>query len=521
MRQLVKTWRSFDHSTITPRQAKKIYATNQYKQELIDELAREGQELSLYQSGDFSDLCRGGHIDNPQELKYFKLLSLAGAYWRGDEQNNMLTRIYGTAFFSKAELDKYVWQQEEAKKRDHRKLGKELSLFTISQAVGPGLPIWLPKGNVIREELESWAKSTEKDWGYQHVATPHITKSDLYYTSGHLPYYKNDMFPPMVLDDNNEYYLKPMNCPHHHMVYASSPRSYRELPLRLAEYGMCYRYEASGELFGLMRVRSLDINDAHIYCTREQAVEEFVSVMKLHQHFYLNLGITDYHLELALRDPEDTKKYHGNQQMWQDAESLMRQAVSKVDIPMVEEVGSAAFYGPKIDFIIHSSIGREFAISTNQIDLFMGERFGLTYTDSQGESKTPVIIHRAPLGSHERFIGFLIEHFGGSFPVWLSPVQAVVIPIGEDHIVYAKLVSEKLKSAGVRIELSDQAESMQKRIRIAEKQKIPYMLVVGDKEAQSDAVSVRARGKTDLGSLKIDAFIDQITQNIKSKSLKL
>lgn len=520
MQKLVGSWTAFARQEITAAQAKKHYANNPYKQELIADIVADNQPLSLYHSGDFTDLCRGGHIDNPaKQLKHFKLLSIAGAYWRGDEKNAMLTRIYGTAFFTKQDLDQHLWQIEEAKKRDHRKLGKELELFTVSEDIGPGLAMWLPKGTVIKEELETWAKQTETTWGYQRVSTPTITKEGLYHTSGHLPYYQADMYPPMELDDGQKYYLKPMNCPHHHMIYKSRPRSYKELPLRLAEYGLCHRYEASGELFGLMRVRGLDMNDAHIYCTHDQAAEEFTTVMKLHEYYYKTLGIEHYHLEMALRDPAKKDKYHGDEAMWAQAEQLMRQAVSQVDIKMVEEEGSAAFYGPKIDFIVHSSIGREFAVSTNQIDLYMGDRFQLKYAAPDGSEQTPAIIHRAPLGSHERFIGFLIEHYAGAFPVWLSPIQAVIIPISEKQQGYADQISHTLREQGVRVENWHEAESMQKRIRKAEQQKIPYMLVVGDKEIASNQVAVRQRGQADLGTMALATFLTKITQEIADKSL--
>ena len=363
MHQLAKSWKTFQKFHVTKEQAQEEFADNSYKLELIEEFAGEGQGLTIYQSGAYRDLCRGGHIKTPsKDLQHFKLLSVAGAYWRGDSKNKMLTRIYGTIFPSAVELADHLSKLQEAKDRDHRKIGKELELFTISDQVGPGLILWLPNGHTLKEQLENFAKDTEKHWGYQRVTTPSITKSGLYYTSGHLPYYQGDMYPPMKLEEGEEYFLKPMNCPHHHMIYAFRPRSYKELPLRLAEYGHCYRYEASGELFGLMRVRGFTQNDAHIYCTQEQAVEEFVNVMKLHEFFYKTLGIENYHLVLALRDPQNKQKYHGDETMWQKAEELMRQAVAQVDIPMVEEIGSAAFYGPKIDFVIHSSIGREFAI---------------------------------------------------------------------------------------------------------------------------------------------------------------
>jgi threonyl-tRNA synthetase len=520
MHEIAKNWKEFKRIEVSAKEAKKEWNNNQYKKELIEELEKNGEQITFYQSGNFTDLCKGGHTDHPdKELKHFKLLSIAGAYWRGNEKNKMLTRIYGTAFATKEELEKFLWQKEEAKKRDHRKLGKELELFTIRDEVGPGLIIRLPKGNVIREELIQWAHQTEKERGYQHVATPHITKENLYFTSGHLPYYEKDMFPPMILDNNEKYYLKPMNCPHHHMVYDARPRSYRELPLRLAEYGMCYRYEASGELFGLMRVRSLEINDSHIYCTEEQAVEEFVNVMKLHEYYYKTLGINEYHLELALRDPNDKKKYHGNEQMWEKAEHLMREACKQVDIPMVEEEGSAAFYGPKIDFIIHSSVGREFAISTNQIDLYMGEQFHLSYTDQKGNEQIPVIIHRAPLGSSERFIGFLIEHYAGAFPVWLSPVQVKLIPISERHVEYARSVVVELARQNIRVELDDRSERMQAKIREATLQKIPYIGILGDKEMQqsTQSITIRTREGKDLGLLSLNAFSDLLKKDIEKK----
>jgi threonyl-tRNA synthetase len=516
MKEIIKTWKGFEKKDVTTEEAKEFYKDNEYKIELIEEFSGEGKNLTFFNSGNYSDLCRGGHVGHPEsEIKHFKLLSVAGAYWRGSEKNKMLTRIYGTAFSTKVELDNYLENLELAKKYDHRKLGQELELFTISEKVGQGLVLWMPKGNVIKEQIENWAKKTEEEWGYKRVTTPNITKSGLYHTSGHLPYYKDDMYPPMKLDDSEEeYFLKPMNCPHHHMIFDATQHSYRDLPLRLAEYGTCYRYESSGELFGLMRVRGFAQNDSHIYCTEEQAVEEFVKVMKLHEYYYKTLGINDYHLELALRDPKNTDKYHGNEEMWIKAEKLMREAVKQVDIPMVEEIGSAAFYGPKIDFIIHSKIGREFAISTNQIDLFMGDRFGLKFTDKDGKEKTPVIIHRAPLGSHERFIGFLIEHFGGAFPTWLSPVQVKILPISEKHLGYANEVLKNLKEAGIRVELDERSETLGNKIRNAQNEKIPYMLVLGDKEIENKEVSVRNRAGEN-STMQLSNFIGIIKDEIE------
>ena len=509
MREILPSWKSFERIDVSPAEAKKEFHGNLYKLELIEELVKNKEKISIYQSGGFRDLCRGGHTDQPSvDLKNFKLLSLAGAYWRGDERNSMLTRIYGTVFPTEEELKKHLAQLELAKERDHRKLGRELELFTVSEEVGPGLILWLPK-------------ETESAWGYQRVTTPHITKSGLYHTSGHLPYYQDDMYPPMKLKDGGEYYLKPMNCPHHHLIYASRSRSYRELPLRLAEYGTCYRYEAAGEIFGLLRVRGFSQNDAHIYCTPEQAVAEFVAVMKLHEHYYRSLGITDYYLEMGLRDPKKTTKYHGDEKMWKLAEKMMREAVSKLDIKMIEKAGSAAFYGPKIDFIIRSSTGREFATSTNQIDLYMGDRFNLKYADKDGKEKTPVIIHRAPLGSHERFIGFLIEHFGGEFPVWLSPVQAIVIPISEKFTAYGRKVSEALKSKGIRSQLDDRDEKMQAKIRDAQLQKVPYMLVVGEREEKAKSAAVRLRSGKDLGAKTVTEITETIKQIATSRIIDL
>ena len=541
MHEIVKSWKSFERLEVSNNEAMKQFSNNPYKQELIKEFVKDGQKLTFYKSGDYWDLCRGGHVESPLHLKgvirHFKLLSIAGAYWRGDEKNKMLTRIYGTCFPTKEELDKYLWQQEEAKKRDHRKIGEKLELFTISEKVGQGLILWLPNGTIIKDELEKFAKKTEKDWGYLRVSTPVITKSGLYYTSGHLPFYKNDMYPPMKLDDKEEYYLKPMNCPHHHMIYDSKSRSYKELPLRLAEYGACYRYEASGELFGLMRVRGMTQNDAHIYCTIEQAVDEFVDVMKLHEYYYKLLGITEYHLELALRDPKNKEKYHGGEKMWKLAEDLMRKAVSKTKIKLVEQIGNAAFYGPKIDFIVKSSIGREFAVSTNQIDLFMAKRFNLKYIDKKGKEQTPVIIHRAPLGSHERFIGFLIEHYAGAFPLWLSPVPGAILPISDKQLTYSTKVKELLEKAGLRVELSAENKTIGAKIRESSLQKIPYMIIIGAEEIrrstilsnhkqlrgaegtqdQQDKVyiSIRTREGKDFGMVNLYEFIEKLKKQIE------
>jgi len=521
MREILPKWKKFTYKEVTLAEAKKLFKLNPYKVEMAIQFAGENKKLTTNNPGDFLDLCKMTHVSNPsEEMRHFKLLSVAGAYWHGDAKNQMLTRIYGTAWPNQKDLNEYLAKLELAKKNDHRKLGKLLELFTVSDQVGQGLILWLPKGNLIKEEVENWAKQTEKDWGYQRVTTPNIGKTSLYKTSGHLPYYKNDMYPIMKGGKNEEYILKPMNCPHHHQIYAAKKRSYKDLPLRLAEYGTCYRYEASGELFGMMRVRGFSQNDAHIYCTEEQTVKEFVDVMKLHQYYYKTLGINKYHLELALRDPKDKSKYHGNEAMWQKAEGLMRLAVKQVDIPMVTQIGNAAFYGPKIDFIVESSIGREFAISTNQIDLFMGTRFELKYTDTDGKNKTPVIIHRAPLGSHERFIGFLIEHFGGAFPLWLAPVQTIIVPISEKHVLFGRKLLKELKLLNLRVELDDRSESLGAKIRDAATQKIPYLLILGDKEIAAGKVAVRQRGKKDLGLMTITQFTDKIQEEIQEKKIQ-
>jgi threonyl-tRNA synthetase len=525
MQKLINLNLKMERVEISEKEAQEIFKNNPYKLEWVNLILERKEPLSIYKMIDSEgkvhdlDLCSGPHLESTKNIKSFKLIKIAGAYWHGDEKNKMLSRIYGVAFPSNEELDKYLWQVEEAKKRDHRVLGEKLNLFAISEEVGRGLVLWLPNGNIIKEELETWAKKTEATWGYKRVTTPNITKAGLYYTSGHLPYYKDDMYPPMKFDDGEEYYLKPMNCPHHHMIFKARQKSYKDLPLRLAEFGTCYRYEASGQLFGLMRLRGFTQNDSHIYCTVEQAVDEFLEVMKLHEYYYKALGINKYHLVLSLRDPKNLHKYHGDEKMWELAEKLMREAVKKTNLEMVEDVGGAAFYGPKIDFVIHSSIGREFAISTNQIDLFMGERFKLKYIDQDGKEQTPVIIHRAPLGSHERFIGFLIEHFGGAFPLWLSPVQAVLIPISEKQEAYAKKIESELKNAGLRVENWNQSESMQKRIKLAQEQKIPYMVILGGKEEEQGKISLRKRDGTQENFINLADFITRLKSEIEQKTI--
>ncbi len=502
MKKLLNVWTEFTHEEVSAEKARELFAGNQYKLELIDNLEKEGATITLYTcghstssgQGGFTDLCRGGHLEHPNKeisTDAFQLDRIAGAYWRGDEKNAMLTRIYGIAFESKEILDKYSADKVEAEKRDHRKLGAELDLFHFDESIGKGLPIWLPKGNIIKEELENWAKETERKWGYQRVTTPIITKEDLFYTSGHLPLYKDSMYAPIQIEDEN-YYIKPMNCPFHHKTFSARPKSYRDLPVRYAEYGWCHRYEDSGSLFGLMRVRGMQMNDAHIYVQREKAVEEFVQVIKMHEYFYKTLGINNYEMELALRDPNKLDKYHGEEQDWVDAEKMTIDAMEQSGVPYKVVNEGAAFYGPKMDFQVSSTIGRQFTASTNQLDLFMGKRFELEYIDSDGTKKTPAIIHRAPLGTHERFIGFLIEHFAGAFPLWLSPEQVRVLPVSDKHAVYAAEVSKELIDNDIRAEMDD-SDSLGKRIRNMKIAKVPYFIVIGDQEVEARTVTIESR----------------------------
>jgi len=484
-----------------------------YKVELIEGF--DSGKVSLYYQGEWFDLCRGPHIPKTGLIKAFKLTAISGAYWRGDSKNKMLQRIYGVSFSSKKELDEYLHMLEEAKKRDHRKLGQDLELFTTSEKIGPGLILWLPKGNIIKEQLETWAKETEEKWGYQRVTTPVITKESLFYTSEHLPHYKENMFPPMQMDNEN-YYIKPMNCPFHHTIFATRPRSYRELPLRLAEYGLCHRYEDSGTLFGLMRVRAMWMNDAHIYCTEDQAVEEFKNVIRLHEFYYNTLGIKEFYMVLSLRNPEN-KKYHGEEEMWKKAEALTRQAMEESGVKYIVENDGAAFYGPKMDFQIKSSIGREFTASTCQLDLFMPMKFDLKYIDKDGSFKRPVCIHRSPLGTHERFIGFLIEHYAGAFPVWLAPEQVRILPVGEKFLSYAQKVEQILRENKLRVNLEEPSDTLGKRIRNAEQMKIPYTLVVGEKEETNQTINVRNYFTKEQKSMSLSEFLTLIIDEIKTK----
>jgi threonyl-tRNA synthetase len=487
-----------------------------YKVEIIEDI--EGDDnISAYTQGDFTDLCRGPHVPLTGKIKYFKLLNTSGAYWRGDENNAMLQRIYGTAFTSKKKLNKYLNLLEEAKKRDHRKLGKELALFTFDEEVGPGLPLWLPNGAVIIDELEALAKETEDKAAYQRVRTPHLTKGSLYEKSGHLDHYQDAMYPSMDVD-GIEYYVKPMNCPHHHKIYAARPKSYRDLPVRLSEYGTCYRYEKSGQLFGLMRVRSMQMNDAHIYCTKDQFKDEFLAVCNMYLHYFDIFGIDKYQLRLGLHDPKGLgKKYIDEPELWQQTETEVREALLEGNIDHEELSGEAAFYGPKIDVQVWSAIGKEFTLATNQVDFAIPKRFGLTFTDEAGQEQTPLCIHRAPLSTHERFVGFLIEHFGGDFPLWLAPVQVAVLPVSDKVIDYARNVETTLKEAGIRVQLNDQPDKVGAKIRQAELQRINVMLVVGEKEAQNNQVALRRRFKGDLGTQLLDDVVTELKTEIETR----
>ena len=489
-----------------------------YKLDLLNDL--EDGTITFYSQGNFTDLCRGPHIPETGIIKAIKLMNIAGAYWRGDEKNKQLTRIYGITFPKKSQLDEYLLMVEEAKKRDHRKIGKEMEIFTFDDDVGPGLPLWLPNGAVIIEQLEKLAKSTEQAAGYQRVRTPHIAKESLYLTSGHLPYYEDSMFPPMILE-GEKYYLKAMNCPHHHKIFKELNPSYRDLPIRLAEYGTCYRYEQSGELFGLMRVRSLQMNDAHIYCTKEQFADEFRAVNEMYIRYFKIFNIDKYVMRFSTHEPKKLgKKYVDQPELWLETEEMVRQVLIDSKIPYIEVPDEGAFYGPKIDVQVWSAIGKEFTLATNQVDFAIPARFGLTYKSSQNKMETPICIHRAPLGTHERFIGFLIEHFAGNFPIWLAPKQVSILSISEKYNDYAKKLLQLLINSDIRGLLDNRDEKIGKKIRDAEMKKIPFMLIIGEKEFNENTVSVRRHGSGDVGSFSIEAFAKMVQEEVDN-SLKI
>ncbi len=479
--------------------------------------------VSFYTVSDFVDLCRGPHVPDVRSIGAFRLTSIAGAYWRGNERNPQMQRIYGLCFDTEAEIEQELWRQDEMRKRDHRKLGRELDIFAFAAEVGIGLPLWLPNGATLRRELEHLAREYEARDGYQQVVTPEIARGALYVQSGHLPYYRDDMYPPMRLEEE-DFYLRPMNCPHHHHVFLARPHSYREMPVRLAEYGKVFRYEAHGALSGLMRTRGFCQNDAHIYCTIDQAQDEFLRVLRLHADYYRIFDVADFYMRLSLPDFSRLEKYVGTPEQWRATTDIIRAAAAEGGFRTIEAEDEAAFYGPKIDFMVRSAIGTEYAISTNQLDFLASERFGLRYRAADGSDQPVYVIHRAPLGSHERFIGFLLEHYAGAFPTWLAPTQAVVIPIADRHIDYAERVRAAIAASdirtatfGVRITVDASSERMQKKIRTAQAMKIPYMLVVGDKEAETGTVAVRLRGGRDLGALPIEGVIGRLRSEIEAR----
>jgi len=518
MNELAKQNNIYTRKEISKKDAIKYFSDkgDEYKLDLLQNLNDGG--ITFYSQGNFTDLCRGPHIPNTGFIKAIKLTNIAGAYWKGDEKNKMLTRVYGVTFPSQKELDEHLQMLEEAKKRDHRKLGKELGIYTMDDDVGPGLIMWMPNGTVIIEELEKLAKETELDAGYKRVVTPHIAKESMYLTSGHLPYYADSMYPPMEME-GEKYYLKSMNCPHHHKIYAAEPKSYRDLPYRIAEYGTVYRYEQSGELFGLMRVRCLHMNDAHIYCTKEQFNDEFRAVNDMYIKYFKIFGIDKYVMRLSLHSPEKLGvKYVNHPELWKETETMVRNVLIESNIPYVEVQDEAAFYGPKIDVQIFSVIGREFTLATNQVDFSQSRSFKLQYTTQDNKTETPLIIHRAPLGTHERFIGFLLEHYAGNLPVWLSPVQVKILPISDKFLEYAKTVLHKLKKADIRGEIDDRNEKIGKKIRDTELMKVPYMLVIGEKEMSDGKASVRRHGKGDLGAKVVDEFISEVKNEIEQRA---
>lgn len=513
MKHIIRQKQKFESQTRSASEALTYLAERgePYKVEYAQELISGGEgEIGFFRNGPFEDMCRGPHVAHTGELPAdaFKVDSIAGAYWRGDEKRPQLTRIYGIAFETKAELEAYLETRRLAREHDHRKLGSELELYAILDEVGPGLPLWLPNGTVIRDELEKFAKEVEFRGGYVRVSTPHITKQNLYYTSGHLPYYKESMFPPMQMEDEEPYYLKPMNCPHHHMVFRNRPRSYRELPLRIAEYGTCYRYEDSGALSGLLRVRMLSMNDAHIYCAPEQLREEFRAVLELHSMFYKKFRLSEYWMRLSLHDPSNKDKYIDNPQAWEFSERTIREVLEEMKLPYDVGMGEAAFYGPKVDFQIKNVIGREETASTNQLDFAGAGRFGLNYTGADGKEHQPYILHRAPLGTHERMIAFLIEHFGGAFPTWMAPLQVRVIPVAENFHAYAERIANELRDQLFRVDIDASSESFNKRIRTAVTSKIPNMLIVGGKEEAEEAVSWRRYCVKEQRTIKLAEFRD-------------
>ncbi|GAB1807114.1 threonine--tRNA ligase [Priestia megaterium] len=515
MKKIVNSNIEIERKEVSREEAIQLFKEvgDELKLELIDAIPA-GEKVTIYQQGEFFDLCRGVHVPSTGKIKEFKLLSVAGAYWRGDSDNQMLQRIYGTAFFTKADLDEHLRLLEEAKERDHRKLGKELNLFTNSQKVGQGLPLWLPKGATIRRIIERYIVDKEVSLGYQHVYTPVLGSVELYKTSGHWEHYQDDMFPAMEMD-NEDLVLRPMNCPHHMMVYKQGIHSYRELPIRIAELGTMHRYEMSGALSGLQRVRGMTLNDAHIFVRPDQIKEEFIRVVRLVEAVYKDFGFENYSFRLSYRDPADTEKYFDDDAMWEKAQSMLKDAMDELDLDYYEAEGEAAFYGPKLDVQVKTALGKEETLSTVQLDFLLPERFDLTYVGEDGKQHRPVVIHRGVVSTMERFVAFLIEEYKGAFPTWLAPVQVQVIPVSPTvHLEYAKEVQEQLQLAGIRVELDSRDEKIGYKIREAQMQKIPYMLVVGDKEVEDKAVNVRKYGEQNSETVDFQAFL----QNVKAEA---
>ena len=517
MRKILKTWDKFEMMDEDSKSAKTHYVGNKFKIELIEDLIAKGEKITSYKSGRFVDLCRGGHVDSAKDIKpdSFKLSRVAGAYWRGDEKNAQLTRIYGYAFETKKELDDYLAMLEEAKKRDHKKLGPELDLFTFSELVGPGLPLWTPKGTLLRNLLDDYVWSLRKQYGYQQVDIPHITKKDLYETSGHWDKFKDELFK-ITTREGHIFAMKPMNCPHHTQIYDRKSHSYRELPQRYANTTKDYRDEQTGELSGLSRVRAFTQDDAHVFCRMKQVKEEFLKIWDIVHEFYGAFGLK-LQVRLSKHDPEHPEKYLGDKENWKKAEKILQDIVKEKKVDVMDGFGEAAFYGPKLDFMAKDSLGRQWQVATIQLDMNMPERFNLTCINEKGEKERIVMIHAAIMGSIERFLSIIIEHYAGAFPVWLSPVQAVVLPITDKHNTWAEQVSQELKTSGIRAELNSENETLGKKIRDSEKQKIPYLLVIGDKEVDAKAVAVRQRGRGDTGQAKIAEFIKKIKEEIETK----
>lgn len=517
MKQIVDENHKIERKVVSRDEAKDFFKDDPYKLELIDAIP-EDENVTLYSQGEFTDLCRGVHVPSTSKIKEFKLLSTAGAYWRGDSNNKMLQRIYGTAFFDKKDLKAHLQMLEERRERDHRKIGKELDLFANNQLVGAGLPLWLPNGATIRREIERYIVDKEVSMGYDHVYTPVIANVDLYKTSGHWDHYQEDMFPTMKLDETEEMVLRPMNCPHHMMVYNNKPHSYRELPIRIAELGTMHRYEASGAVSGLQRVRGMTLNDAHIFVRPDQIKEEFKRVVNLIQDVYKDFGFEDYTFRLSYRDPEDKEKYFDDDEMWVKAEKMIKEASDELGLTYEEAIGEAAFYGPKLDVQVKTAMGKEETLSTAQLDFLLPERFELTYIGQDGEQHRPVVIHRGVVSTMERFLAFLTEETKGAFPTWLAPKQVEIIPVNVDlHYDYARLIQDELKSQGVRVEIDDRNEKMGYKIREAQMQKIPYQIVVGDKEVENKEVNVRQYGSQDQETLEKDEFIWNLVDEIRLK----